>query len=291
MSLFRDLKSALGANKVDLKQRFEILHETTSGTMSKFYKARDLTTKKIVGLKVLDPQKTRDFEARLKGLKKPSEAEVLRAIKNPRVVSLLEDGVSTRGEIFLVMEFIEGQGLNALIRAKSPLLEGRRLRLLRQAAQALTAVHDSRYIHRDVCPGNFMVSPDGAELKLIDFGLTIPATPEFTRAGNRTGKPNYMAPELIMRQPTDVRVDVFAFGVSAYELCCGRLPWERGDTGQVAMTHVTQPPIELQRYRPQVAPRLAEAISKCIERDRDQRCASLRIFSTMIEGIESEDQS
>ena len=80
---------------------------------------------------------------------------------------------------------------------------------------------------RDVCPPNYVVAPDAQSLKLIDFGLTLPATPQFMQPGNRTGKPNYMAPEIVKRQSTDVRVDVFAFGVTAYELCTFELPWEQ----------------------------------------------------------------
>ncbi len=74
-------------------------------------------------------------------------------------------------------------------------------------------------------------------MKLIDFGLTLPATPQFLQPGKRTGNPNYMAPEIVRRKPTDQRVDVFAFGVTAYEICTGELPWLRGTTGMAAMTH------------------------------------------------------
>jgi serine/threonine-protein kinase len=98
-----------------------------------------------------------------------------------------------------------------------------------------------------------------------------------------------MAPELVKRKATDQRLDVFAFGVSAYELCSGHLPWERGATGQVAMAHANQPAVELSRYRPRLDPRLNLAITRCIERDRDERCASMDEFLKMIDGIEREE--
>ena len=81
--------------------------------------------------------------------------------------------------------------------------------LLRQAAEALAAVHRAGYIHRDICPRNFVVDKDCESLKLIDFGLTVPATPPFMQPGNRTGTPNYMAPEVVRRRPTDQRLDIF----------------------------------------------------------------------------------
>ena len=87
-------------------------------------------------------------------------------------------------------------------------------------ADALEYLHKQGYLHRDICPRNVMVTKEGV-VKLIDFGLTIPYTPEFCKPGNRTGTPNYLAPELIRRTTTDHRVDLFALGVTAYEVFTG----------------------------------------------------------------------
>ena len=289
MGLFDQFKSILSGGKVDVRARYELLREVTSGTMSKFYKARDRETGQLVGLKILDPKKTADFEARFKGLNKPSEGEILAKLDHPRIVKLLLRGVTAQGEPFLVMEFLEGQGVDVLLKARSGLLDGRRLAIIRQAAEALRAVHEAGFMHRDVCPRNFMVDRQADHLKLIDFGLTVPATPEFMQPGNRTGNPNYMAPELVKRQPTDVRLDIFAFGVSAYEICTGQLPWERGDTGLVAMKHAEHEPVEIERYRPQIHPRLAEIITRCIQREPAQRFPSMKLLEKALEGVESED--
>ena len=95
------------------------------------------------------------------------------------------------------------------------------------------------------------------DVKLIDFGLTVPATRWFMQPGNRTGTPNYMAPELVRRRPTDQRLDVFSFGVTAYEICTFELPWLRGTTGMAAMTH-DQPPADIRQYRPEIHPVLGQ---------------------------------
>lgn len=279
----------LSGGKVDVRARYELLREVTSGTMSKFYKACDRETGQLVGLKILDPKKTADFEARFKGLKKPSEGEILAKLDHPRIVKLLLRGTTAQGEPFLVMEFLEGQGVDVLLKGRGELLDGRRLAIIRQAAEGLRAVHEAGFIHRDVCPRNFMVDRQADHLKLIDFGLTVPATPEFMQPGNRTGNPNYMAPELVKRQPTDVRLDVFAFGVSAYEICTRQLPWERGDTGLVAMKHAEHEPVEIERYRPQINPRLAEIITRCIQRDPAQRFPNMKLLEKALESVESED--
>jgi len=102
--------------------------------------------------------------------------------------------------------------------------------------------------------------------------------------GNRTGTPNYMAPELVRRRPTDQRLDVFAFGVTAYEFCTFELPWLRGTTGMAAMTH-DQPPTDIHHYRPDIQPQLAKAIHACIEPDVAKRCPSMEDFLRMIRKV------
>src|SRR5690606_1881323 len=112
---------------------------------------------------------------------------------------------------------------------------------------------------RDICPRNFMVSPELDRVTLIDFGLTLPAKPEFMQPGNRTGTPNYMAPEIVRRRKTDQRVDVFAFGVMAYELMTFELPWPRGADGRAALEHDRSLPFEIVERRPYIRPKLAKA--------------------------------
>lgn len=289
MGLFSQFKTMLGGNKVNVRTRYELLREITSGTMSTFYKARDRETGRLVGLKVLDPKKTAEFEARFKGLDKPGEGEILAKLDHLRIVKLLDHGLTTQGERFVAMEFLEGFGVDLLLSRRSPLLEGRRVQIIRQAAEGLLAVHQAGFIHRDVCPRNFMVDEQGEHLKLIDFGLTVPATPPFMQPGNRTGNPNYMAPELVKRRPTDQRLDIFAFGVSAYEICCSQLPWERGDTGLVAMKHAEHPPAEIERYRPQINRKLSALITRCIEREPEKRFDDMKQVLKALSEVESED--
>ena len=162
--------------------------------------ARDRQTDRVVGLKLLDVEKTALFEARFTGLKRPREGEIGLLFDHPYIVKTLEHGITTEGQQFVVMEFLEGPGLNSLIVKRSRELEGLRLTLLRQAGEALRIVHEAGFIHRDVCPRNFVLDRAVKNLKLIDFGLTVPATAPFMQPGNRTGTPNYMAPELVRRR-------------------------------------------------------------------------------------------
>ncbi|OHB80937.1 MAG: protein kinase [Planctomycetes bacterium RBG_16_64_10] len=290
MGFGRILKSLLDSGRVDIQARYEILREAVSGTMSKFFKARDRETGEIVGLKVLDKDKTALFEARFRGLNKPNEGEIAVQLCHPRIVRTIRHGMTTRGELFLVMEFLDGPGLNSLIIGRHPELSGQELAFVRQAAEAVAAVHQAGFIHRDICPRNFVTNREITALKLIDFGLTVPATPAFMQPGNRTGTPTYMSPEVVRRRPTDQRLDIFSFGVSAYELLTFELPWERGSgDGMAAMAHDTREPTPIEARRPGIHPTLAQAIMQCLAADVDRRPKTIERFLQAIHGLRSVD--
>jgi eukaryotic-like serine/threonine-protein kinase len=284
MPLLDYLKSMFSGSRLNVSSRFVLLHEAISGTMSSFYMARDLRTGQVVGLKILDPDKTAAFESRFRGLLKPSEGQIAVQLKSPRIVETFEHGLTTEGAQYLVMEFLEGPNMNTVLAARDACLDGRRARYVRQAAEAVAAVHDAGFIHRDICPRNLLLNNGREDLKLIDFGLTVPATQWFKQPGNRTGTPNYMAPELVRRRSTDHRLDVFSFGVTAYEICTFELPWLRGTTGMAAMTH-DQSPTDIATHRPQIHPQLAKAIHSCIEPDVNRRCPSIEMFLQMIRRV------
>ncbi|MDX1964831.1 MAG: serine/threonine-protein kinase [Pirellulales bacterium] len=280
---------ALFSNKVDIAQRFEIEREAISGTMSEFFAARDRQTGKMVGLKIQDKDKTEAVESRFKALKKPSEGEIALGMDHPRIVKTLEHGTTTDNRAYILMEFLDGPGLNSLIISKSELLNGNRLALLRQAAEALDYVHGRGYIHRDICPRNFVCSKDATSLKLIDFGLTLPAKAEYMQPGNRVGTPNYLAPEVVRRKKTDQRLDIFAFGVTAFELFALELPWPKGkSTGMDALNHDKIEPRQITQLCPRIDPVLGETIMQCLQIDPAARPQSLRAFLQKIEKVKRE---
>ena len=281
-----------GKKRLDYHDRFELLQSAISGTMSQVYKAKDRKTGQIVALKILDLQKQNNVEARfkgIKGVKKPLEGEIAVMFDHPYIVKTLEQGMTTNNEHYLVMEYLEGTGLNNVLQVKQDLMAGARMIYIRQVAEALAEVHKKELIHRDICPRNLLFTGDANILKLTDFGLSVPAKPPFTDPGNRTGTPNYMAPELVRRKPTDQRLDIFSFGVTIYELCCRQLPWPRGDSGLAAMTH-DQEPVPLEQYRPDINRTLARAIHSCIEPDLKKRCNSIEKFLFQIARVEYEDE-
>ncbi|GHT32228.1 serine/threonine protein kinase [Planctomycetales bacterium] len=283
------LEKLFGKPKLNYKKRYELLQSAISGTMSKVYKAKDRETGEIVALKILDKKKTAAVEERFKGMKKPTEGEISIQFDHPYIVKTLDQGITTEGDQYLVMEYLEGTGLNNVLLVKDDLMAGARLYYIRQAAEALEEVHNKGFIHRDICPRNLLFVGDGTVMKLIDFGLTVPNKSPFTDPGNRTGTANYMAPELVRRRKTDQRLDVFSFGVTIYELCTKELPWPRGDTGNAAMTH-DQPPEPIETYRPQINKVLARAIRKCIDPEPSNRYDSMKQFLGAIAKVEHEDE-
>lgn len=274
-----------GKPKVDLWQRYEKLHESSSGTMSAFYKVRDRRTGAIFGLKVVDMAKTAPIERRYHKLGKPNEGEIGRSISGPNIVTTLDWGTTREGGLFIVEEFVEGRLLHVLISSRKPLEPARRLSFIRQAAEAVGTVHAAGFVHRDICPRNFLVTPDD-RLKLFDFGLSVPDKPVFLQPGNRTGTPNYMAPEVVRRRQLDKRIDIFSLGVTAFEIATLDLPWPRGTTGRAALTH-DSPPADIRQGWPDIPDQLARAIMACLEADPARRPASTEAFLQTIAAVEA----
>ncbi len=272
---------------LDVSAKFRLDRHAFSGTMSKFHAATEIGSNRRVGLKFLDAEKTAHFKARFKGLNKPIEGEIALQIVHPRVVETFEFGKTTSGQEYILMEYIDGPGLNQLIKNRSDQLDGKRIMLLRQMAESIQAVHDAGFIHRDICPRNFICNQDISWLKLIDFGLAVPDEPPYRLPGNRTGTPQYMAPEIVRLRATDHRVDIFSFGITAYRLLTLAHPWGSTDTtGKAALAHDTRAPSEITVHLPDIDERLAWAVHKCMAEKPDHRLNSLKSFLASIRDVE-----
>jgi serine/threonine protein kinase len=273
---------------IDVSKRFELLGRTGQGSMSKVWRARDNKLGRVVCLKLLDKEKTAKFDMRFVGLKRPSEGAVLMSLRHKNIVSTFEHGLTTKGEPYLVMELIDGDGMNFLIETQSPRLKGNRMNYLLQVCDGVEYLHQQKYLHRDICPRNIMVNKEGV-VKLIDFGLTIPYLPQFCKEGNRTGTPNYMAPELIRRTRTDHRVDLFALGVTAYEMFTGTLPWEKTQSLQTLMSHMNSPGRDPREFNPDLDEDLVRVLKKAIEREPPSRYQSATEFKEAIKALPKQD--
>jgi eukaryotic-like serine/threonine-protein kinase len=290
-NLFGGKKGPKGVKVVNVAKRWDLQGRTGQGSMSKVFKAYDKELGRTICLKLMDKEKTKKFEERFKlaGLKKPSEGEICVGLKHKNCMLTYEHGITTDGEPYLVMEWIDGQGLNFLIETKSPAMNGKRIDIVSQLCDGLMYLHGVPYIHRDLCPRNVMVDREGV-VKLIDFGLTLPFTPQFCAPGNRTGTVDYLAPEIIKRNTTDLRVDVFALGVTAFEVFTGTVPWEPSPSSEESLRRkLNTLPRGARAMNPSIDDELHKVLMKCIEKERHLRYASVSDFKQALLGMERQD--
>lgn len=293
MSFLDKIKGAFagGPGKLDISKRFQMNRHAFHGTMSKFHVVKDNQTGEVFGIKLLDEEKTKHFRERFKGLKAPTEGEIGQLIVHPLIAKTIEFGFTTQDKEYILMEWVNGPGMNVLLKNRDEERLGpHRLKLMVKMAEALNAVHEADFIHRDICPRNFICTKDMSNIKLIDFGLTLPNKEEFRRPGNRTGTPQYMAPEVVRRRETDQRLDLFSFGVTMYRMLTYEHPWGTTDTtGMAALAHDQRPAQDIRKYRPNLNERLVQAIHKCLEIDKEKRIATCKRLLQYLKQVKSEE--
>jgi serine/threonine protein kinase len=207
-------------------------------------------------------------------------------LRHPNIVQTYEYGTLKTGEPFMSMEWIDGVGLNFLVETRSPGLKAKAIDYLTQLCDAVAYLHQQRYLHRDLCPRNVMITNEG-KVKLIDFGLTVPFTPAFCEPGNRTGTPDYLAPEIIKRQHTDHRVDLFALGVTAYEVFTGGLPWPKAQGSmEILLKHINQPARDPRDLKPGIHDDVVAFLMKAIARDPKDRFQSATEFRQALQDLD-----
>jgi serine/threonine protein kinase len=274
MSFLRAFFARRRANdlKVDVSQRFDLVSRLGTGSMSKVWRAVDRKSGHVVALKVLDRAKTARYESRFVDRVKPTEGQIATELSHKHIVKAYEHGVTTNNEQYLTMELIEGIGLAYLVDVQNDAMKEYRLRIIVELGEALEYLHKENWIHRDLCPRNVLMDKEYSA-KLIDFGLVVPNTKAFQEPGNRTGTANYMAPELIKRQRTDQRIDIFSYSVTCFEMYCKELPWPSitGATLEMMLKRINQKPRDIRELVPNLDDQIAKAIMRGLESDPRDR--------------------
>jgi serine/threonine-protein kinase len=271
--------------RVNLQRRFAIIADASSqGSMSRVYKAVDQETGRTVCLKVQNREKNAAAAARASREEpRPPEGAIAIQVVHPHVVRAHEYGESTSGEHYLVMDFVEGISFQSLCGSR----QGRtvqRVEWLAQAAEGISAVHSAGFIHHDINPRNFLLNREH-QVKLIDFGLAIPNTPAFRGPGNRTGTLQYMAPELIRREPIDERIDVFSFGVLAFELLTDRLPYPASNSTTTMIQRINVEALDPAKVKPKLSDELCDVLRKLTARKRDNRWPAMHSLAGVLRSI------
>jgi serine/threonine protein kinase len=276
-------QGSVGRRRVNLQRRFALVSETSRGSMSRVYRAIDNETGRTVCLKIQMREKNQAAAARASTQEtRPPEGEIAIQLVHPRIVRTFEYGDSNQGEHYLVMEYIDGVSLQ-YIRENRSARTAQKVELLAQAAEGLAGVHTAGFIHHDINPRNFLMDRE-QRVKLIDFGLSVPNTPAFRRPGNRTGTLQYMAPELLRREPIDERIDIFAFGVLAFEFLTDRLPYDANNSTTLMLQRINTEPLDPAVVKPKLSEELCGVLRKLTARRKEQRWPSM---STLPEALRS----
>ncbi|MSU66498.1 MAG: serine/threonine protein kinase [Opitutus sp.] len=244
------------------------LHELiNSGGMADIWLATD-SQQKTFALRRLRRTSRFDFTARKRFLR---GCEILSKIHNHEgVIGYVEHG-KIDGTPYLLMEYVEGYNLKQLYGRADPLLQENIGNILIDMAVALEHVHDSGFMHLDFKPENILITRN-ASVRLVDFDLAQPIPPHPKKMSKNPGTPAYMAPEQLRRLPIDQRVDIFGFGVSAYELLTNSKPFPGESPNEVLRLQWDRsnfvPPRD---HNPGIPPALEKTIVKCLERDPNKR--------------------
>ena len=267
---------------------YRLLERVATGRLSTLYRAEHVKTGEVVAVKVLSDYGCRVSDKLTRKLKKEWEGERALKLQHRNVVRSIACG-NQHGRYYIVMEYLTGGSLASLMLAKSPVIEGKRIDLMRQAARGLEYIHSHGVIHRDISPRNVMLS--GYEVaKLIDFGVAANKGDRIRNTGRRTGRPAYMAPELIRTNHFDEQTDLYAFGVSLYEVVTGQRPFHVGDDPFEALSQVLNaevPPPS--RLRPTVSKRLEAILVRALDPRRHVRYPSVTRLLDDLAGVSDDD--
>jgi len=266
--LFALLKRRSGKG---LAEMYDILGPPIAESpMSMVYKATSRETGgRTVAIKVLKDSAARVAHRLSTQLGKQWEGERALELVHPNVVRTIECGCDS-GSYYMVMEFVDGANLASLIYEASPLLDGHRIDIIRQIAQGLAYIHGKGLIHRDICPKNVLIDA-ACRAKLTDFGVAVSLSDKLLNTGRRTGRPSYMAPELIRDNIFDVRTDIYALGVAMYEICTGAKPLAGTNRYEKMRLHLYSKPTPPADVNKSVPLALSGAILRCLAKDPEQR--------------------
>ncbi len=247
--------------------RYEIVRELGHGAMGMVYEALDPTIGRTVALKVVRFDvlgTTADEMAR----RFKNEARAAGGLSHPNIVTVYDAG-EDGDDLYLTMEFIEGTTLEALLKKERRLSPTRTLEIIRQVCAGLDRAHSKGIVHRDVKPGNVMISNDGV-VKITDFGIAR-AGEVMTMTGQVVGTPNYMSPEQVVGGQLDGRSDLFSVGVMLYEMITGERPFEGQSITTIMYKIVHETPIAPRKLDAGIHPGLSFVIEKSIEKSPDSR--------------------
>jgi serine/threonine protein kinase len=246
---------------------YKIIEKLGEGGMGIVYKAEDMKLKRIVALKFLPPELTRDPEAKERFIQ---EAQAASALEHSNIYNIHEIDETEDGQMFIVMACYDGETLKQKIKDKRLKIEDA-TDIAIQIGQGLAKAHEHNIVHRDIKPANVMITNDSV-VKILDFGLAkLAGQIRLTKAGTTLGTAAYMSPEQARGEKVDHRTDIWSLGIVMYEMITGQLPF-KGDYEQAVIYSILndepQPPKSL---RSDLTMELEQIISKALAKKPTER--------------------
>lgn len=244
---------------VTLSHRYRLTHRIAVGGMGEVWAADDIRLARVVACKILRPELTGDpeFLGRFR-----TEARITASLNHPGICAVYDYGEVSgadhylTGTAYLVMELISGESLSSVLNRLGRLSIGRTLDVLEQTGNALQQAHARALVHRDIKPGNLLITP-GGQVKITDFGIAkVAHEAPVTRSGMVMGTAQYISPEQAAGREASPASDIYSLGVVAYECLAGRLPFNSDNTVAIALAHVREAPPPLPEDVPPPVARL-----------------------------------
>ena len=274
----------------DLDGRYRLLREIAAGGMGSVWEAEHLALGKRVAVKLLHstisdvPGVVARFER---------EARATSELDDPNIVRVIDFGRTPAGQLYLVMDFLNGRTLGTVLESEVPIPPTQAISIVDQMLSGLETAHARGVVHRDLKPDNVMLtaSKNGQQVRLLDFGIAavqeLGATTKLTQVGSVMGTPAYMSPEQAMGRALDARTDLYSTGTILYELLCGDPAFTGENTNQVLHKIIVGEAMPLQQRRPGLPTALYQVVERAMARAPADRFATAAAFREALRSVDS----
>ncbi len=271
--------------------RYEILDEIGSGGLSTVYRAKDLVLRRKVAIKLLKPQSSSQYIIRLQ-----REAQAICQLKHPNIIEVYDFFMTDDNVPVLAMELINGEALDQFLKRNGPMTVSLACNVLLQICSAMDYAHRLQIMHRDLKPGNILLSGSDLEkpvVKVIDFGIAKQMNLDegaLTGAGVVLGTPSFISPEQASGAAIDNRSDIYSLGCLMYKCLTGKAPFRGSTAVDVISAQINEPAPSLIEGNPslQFSDEIEEVVATALEKDPGQRFQSMNEFSKALTALVSD---